>query len=422
MSLAFALYRAATGLLEPFAPALLRRRAEGGKEDPARLAERLGHASLPRPDGPLVWLHGASVGESLSLLPLIERVRTARPDASLLVTSGTTTSAELLAQRLPAGVIHQYAPIDAPRAGARFLDHWRPDLVVFVESEIWPGLILGAKARGAKLTLLSARLSAKSLQGWERARGFAAEVFSAFDLVMAQEDETAARLKDLGARDNGRLNLKLAGAPLLIDPDALAALKAEANGRKVLLAASTHPGEEEIVLDAFQKISSYALLIIVPRHPVRATEIVKAGEARGFGTARRSEAPFGGAHVYVADTLGELGLWYSLADAALIGGSLLPGPGGHNPVEAAQLGCPIITGPNVDNWQGVYADLIGANAVLIAEDALALTGAFSEVLLQPALAAERAERARAVVAGGEGGLDGAVQALLKRLPSPKSEA
>ena len=416
MSALFALYRAATGALEPLAPALLRRRAARGKEDPARISERLGHAALPRPPDALIWLHGASVGESLSLLPLIERLGAARPDATLLVTSGTTTSAELLAQRLPPGVIHQYAPIDTPRAGARFLDHWKPDLVVFVESEIWPGLILGAKARGAKLALLSARLSAKSLQGWERARAFAAEVFGAFDLVMAQEDETAERLRDLGARDHGRLNLKLAGAPLLIDPDKLAALKVEANGRKVLLAASTHPGEDEIVLDAFAKIANYALLVIVPRHPVRAPDIVKAAQARGFDVARRTEAPFGGAHVYVADTLGELGLWFSLADAALIGGSLLPGPGGHNPVEAAQLGCPIITGPNVDNWQGVYADLIGANAVLIAEDALSLTGAFSEVLLQPALAAERAERARAVAAGGGGGLEAAVEALLRKLP------
>ena len=420
MSALFALYRAATALLEPFAPALLRRRAARGKEDPARLTERLGHTAMPRPAGALVWLHGASVGESLSLLPLIERLRAARPDATLLVTSGTTTSAELLAQRLPPGVVHQYAPIDAPRAGARFLDHWKPDLVVFVESEIWPGLILGAKARGAKLALLSARLSAKSLAGWERAQAFAHRVFGAFDVVLAQENETAVRLKDLGARDHGRLNLKLAGAPLLIEPDKFAALKAEANGRKVLFAASTHPGEDEIVLDAFHKIADYALLVIAPRHPVRAPDIVKVAEARGFDVALRTQTPFGAAHVYVADTLGEMGLWFSLADAALIGGSLVPGPGGHNPVEAAQLGCPIITGPHVDNWQGVYADLIGANAVLMAEDALSLTGAFSEVLLQPALAAERAERARAVVAGGGGGgLDAAVEALLRKLP-PKA--
>ncbi len=416
MSLALTLYRLTTGLLEPLAPAILRQRARGGKEDPARISERLGHASLPRPGGQLAWLHGASMGESLSLLPLIVRLLAMRPALQVLVTSGTVTSAELLAKRLPPGVIHQYAPIDAPRAAGRFLDHWRPDLVVLVESEIWPTLLLGAKARGAKLALLSARLSDASLKGWSWATGAAREIFVAFSLVMAQDDDTAARLRALGARDSGRLNLKLAGARLLVDEATLTELRAAANGRPVLLAASTHPGEDEIVLEAFQKISDYALLVIVPRHPARAAEVAQAAQSRGFEVALRTEAPFGDAHVYMADTLGEMGLWFSLAGGAVIGGSLLPGPGGHNPVEPAQLGCPIITGPHVDNWRGVYAALIGANALLVAEDALSLTGAFSEVLLQPALAAHRAERARAVVAGGDEGLDAAVDRLLMLLP------
>ena len=410
------LYRLATGLAEPLAPLLLKRRARRGKEDPARLGERLGQASHLRPDGPLAWLHGASVGESLSLLPVVERLRAARPDLQVLMTSGTAASAELIARRAPEGVIHQFAPVDAPRAVDRFLDHWRPSLAVFVESEIWPNLLTQAKARGIKLALVSARLSERSLAGWARRPAAARALFRGFDLVLAQTDTVAEGLRGLGARDHGRLNLKLAGAPLAVDPAALAELKAAAGERPVLLAASTHPGEDEIVLDAFQKISGYALLVIVPRHPVRAADIRTAAEARGFDTALRTEQAFGAAHVYIADTLGEMGLWLSLATASLVGGSLLPGPGGHNPIEPAQLGCPIITGPHVDNWQGVYADLIGASAAAVARDAFELAAAWSEVLLQPAEARARAERARQAAAAGETGLDTAVEALLKLLP------
>lgn len=411
--LSLRLYRLATRLAEPFAPMLLKRRAGRGKEDPARINERLGHASAPRPDGPLVWLHGASVGESLSLLPLIARLRAGRPDLSILITSGTVASAELIARRAPPGVIHQFAPIDAPGAAERFLDHWRPSLAVFVESEVWPNLLLSAKARGAKLALVSARLSEASLARWAKRPEAARTLFRGFDLVLAQNDAIAEGLRGLGARDHGRLNLKLAGVPLSVDAEALAEVRRAAGEHPVLLAASTHPGEDEIVLDAFQKISSYARLVIVPRHIARAADIAAAARARGFETARRSEAPFGEAHVYIADTLGEMGLWFSLAATALVGGSLLRGPGGHNPVEPAQLGCPIITGPHVENWLEIYASLIGASAAVVATDTLDLTAAFSEALLQPAVARARAERARGIVAGGETGLDAAAQALLK---------
>ncbi len=409
-------YRLATGVAEPLAPLLLNRRARRGKEDPARLGERLGHASCARPEGRLAWLHGASVGESLSLLPLIAALRAERPELQVLLTSGTVASAALIARREPAGVIHQFAPVDTPAAVARFLGHWRPDLAVFVESEVWPNLLLAAKAQGAKLALISARLSEKSLAGWARRPEAAHVLFRGFDLVLAQTDAVAEGLRDLGAKDHGRLNLKLAGAPLAVDQAELAALRTAAGDRPVLLAASTHPGEDEIVLDAFRMISGYALLVIVPRHPARAQEILVAAQGRGFEAAQRTQQPFGEAHVYVADTLGEMGLWFSLAKAALIGGSLARGPGGHNPVEPAQLGCPIITGSHVDNWQAVYADLVGAGGVAIVRDALELAAAYTEVLLQPAAAQGRAERARHAVSAGETRLDAAVTALLKLLP------
>ncbi len=410
------LYRLATGALEPLAPALLAARARRGKADAARIGERLGRASVARPDGPLAWLHGASVGESLSLLPLIEGLRARRPDLSILVTSGTVTSAEMMAKRLPEGAIHQYAPIDAPRAAERFLDRWRPDLAVFVESELWPNLILGAKARGARLALLSARLSDRSLKGWARAPASARAVFGAFDLAMAQDGATAEALVRLGARDDGRLNLKRLGAPPPVDEAALAALKAEAE-KPVLLAASTHPGEDEMVLQAFRLHQGAASLVIVPRHPARAGDIQTLAAAEGFQARLRSRGePFGGTDVYIADTLGELGLWFALARGALIGGGLVPGPGGHNPIEAAQLGCPILTGPHVDNWRAVYADLMAADAAVTVRSAEALAAAFARLLADHEAARAQADRARHVVAIDRAALNLAVEALISLAP------
>jgi 3-deoxy-D-manno-octulosonic-acid transferase len=398
------------------APALLKRRAGRGKEDPERLQERLGHAGAPRPDGPLVWLHGASVGESLSLLPLIDALRARRPDVAILVTSGTVTSAELMAKRLPADALHQYAPVDTPGAARRFVEHWKPQLTVFVESEIWPNLVLAAKSGGSKLALLSARFSPKSLRNWSRLPGAARTLFAAFDLVLAQDRATASALHRLGARNDGRLNLKRYGAPLPVDAKALKTMKAALETRPMLLAASTHPGEDEIVLQAFADAAVDALLTIVPRHPARAENILALAENAGFTARLRSRGDPLGGEVYIADTLGELGLWFSLARAALIGGSLRPGPGGHNPVEAAQLDCPIVAGPYVENWREVYADLIDVDAVEVVPDTAALTDAFKRALADPAEGNARAERARHVVAADEGALSFALEGLITLLP------
>jgi 3-deoxy-D-manno-octulosonic-acid transferase len=412
--LSLGLYRLATGALEPFAPALLRRRAARGKEDPARLGERLGRAGLPRPAGPLVWLHGASVGEGLSLLPLVEGLRAARPDLGLLVTSGTVTSAELLARRLPAGVAHQYAPVDAPGAAARFLDHWRPAAAVLVESELWPNLVLAAKTRGVRLALVSARLSKASLAGWGRAPGAARALLSAFDLVMAQDETTARGLAALGAPDDGRLNLKLAGAPLPVDEAALAAARAALGARPLVLAASTHPGEEAAALHAFAPLRDRACLVVVPRHPDRGPEVAALAEARGFAVARQGDgAPFEAQAVYVADRLGELGLWLRLAATALVGGSLVPGIGGHNPLEAARLGAPAIAGPFVDNWREVYADLGDA---IVRTDAAGVAAAFAADLADPAAARARAERARGLAETGAAAVGDAIARVLRLLP------
>jgi 3-deoxy-D-manno-octulosonic-acid transferase len=416
---ALAAYRLVTGLLEPLAPRLLANRAQRGKEDPLRIGERLGRASLERPQGALVWLHGVSVGESLSILPLAQALKARRPDLAVLVTSGTPTSAALLARRLPEGAIHQFAPLDAPRALDRFLDHWRPDAIVLVESEVWPNLIAEASRRGATLALLSARLSEKSLRNWARTRVSAARLFGAFDLVMAQDEETAAGLARLGGRDDGRLNLKLAGEPLPVEDEALDRAKRAAGTRPLLLAASTHAGEEALVLDAFAGLAAHderPLLVIVPRHPARGLDVAQLARQRGFATTLQSAGePFDGqAQVHVADGLGELGLWFRLARAAFVGGSLVEGPGGHNPLEPARLGAPILTGPWVRNWRSVFAAL--GDSVTTVEDAASLARALTEALDDPAAARARAAAARTRADVGGAQLELAVTRLLERLP------
>ena len=416
---ALALYRAATGALEPLAPWVLSRRARRGKEAPERIAERTARAPAARPEGPLIWLHGASVGEGLSLLPLVEALRARASATTLLVTSGTVTSAELLGRRLPTGAVHRFVPLDTPGAASRFVDQWRPDLAVLAESELWPNLILAAEARGARLALISARLSERSLARWAAAPASARRLFGAFDLVMAQDDAGAAALARLGARDDGRLNLKLAGEPLPVDVDALDQTRAASGGRPVLVAASTHAGEEALALDAFAALAARPdrpLLVVVPRHPTRGAAIKLLAGERGFTTRRQGAGePFDGeAAVHVADGLGELGLWFRLARAALVGGSLIEGPGGHNPLEPARLGAPIIVGPHVRNWRSVYEAL--GDRVVTVRDAAGLAGAFAEALDATELARARAEHARAFADVGAESVQAAADRLTGLLP------
>jgi 3-deoxy-D-manno-octulosonic-acid transferase len=399
VTLSLALYRAATALLEPLAPALLSRRAARGKEDPARIGERLGRAGQPRPKGALVWLHGASVGETLSLLPLIAWLQAERPDLTLLVTSGTATSAQLLARRLPANVIHQYAPIDAPLALARFLRHWAPGLIVLAEGDIWPNLIGAAKAASAGLALISARMTASSAAGWAKVPASARAVFGAFDTVLAQDDASAERLTALGARDDGRLNLKVAGDPLPVDAVALARLREAIGERPVLLAASTHASDEVEVFEAFSDIDDRPdrplLLVIAPRHPADGPKIAADARSRGFRTALQSAGdPIGNAQVYVADTLGELGLWYSLARIAYIGGGRSQKIGGHNPLEAIRLGCAVASGPQVRNWAGIYDVLQARDAVTIVQGSDSLWPVFKTALEDPDRVAGQVARGR----------------------------
>ena len=346
---------------------VMSRRARRGKEDPQRIGERFGRASVARPNGDVFWLHAASVGESLSLLPLIERLRVEQPEATPLITTGTRASAEMMAQRLPQGAIHQYAPVDTLEAVSRFFDHWHPCVLAIVESEIWPTMLTEAQRRGVKTALLSARISERSASGWAYARRSIAALLGRFDLILAQNKVVAGRLEALGA-DHVKVGgaLKDSAAPLPVDKARLGVWMRRLARRPLWLAASTHAGDEEAVLDAHAVLREQfpgLLTCIAPRHPERGDAIAALVASRNLTLARRSrrERPPKNGGIFLIDVLGELGLWYRLTPVALIGGSFFDRCG-HNPLEAARLGCAVVFGPDMASFESESERLIDASA------------------------------------------------------------
>jgi 3-deoxy-D-manno-octulosonic-acid transferase len=400
-------YRYATLALAPALPFALKRRLKHGKEDPTRLREKLGHAGLARPDGQLIWIHGASVGECLSVLPLIGEFLKA-PGRNVLVTSGTVTSAALMAERLPARALHQFAPLDTPPAIVRFLAHWQPDIGLFVDSEIWPNMLGMAHARGVKLAIINGRMSEKSFHGWRYARRIAAAVFGFFDLCLAQDEETAMRLRNLGARDvrvSG--NLKADALPLPADDAKLDALRIAIGNRPVLLAASTHPGEDEIILpahDLLRKTFPHLLTIIVPRHAERGPDIAMLCGTRNVARRANGETPAPDTAIYIADTMGELGLFYRLAPFAFIGGSLVP-HGGQNPLEPARLHCAVMAGPHTKNFTPAYDAIFAAQGAGRVRSSGEIAAFAANLFADPATARMMGEAA----AHGADALGGAVE-------------
>ncbi|HXQ17828.1 MAG TPA: 3-deoxy-D-manno-octulosonic acid transferase [Caulobacteraceae bacterium] len=407
-------YRAAAGLISPLAGSVLKARARRGKEDAERLRERLGHASLDRPAGPLVWMHAVSVGESLSLLPLIGALQAERPDLAILITSGTQASAEILARRLPAGALHQYAPVDTPGAVRRFLRHWRPDAGLFVESELWPNLILAARRAGVRLGLISARMTQKSAGRWSARPSAARAMLGSFELILTQDAATEQRLASLGGAVAGRLNLKRLGTPLPHDAEELGDLRAMLAHRRVVVAASTHPTEEALIANAVSQLSPRPLTIIVPRHPELSATIVRDLAGHHFAVRSAGEAIEPETDVYLADTLGEVGLFLRLADVAVMGGGFAPGIGGHNPLEPARLGVGVISGPHVANFADIYAEMAQAGGALIAENGPALTVALAGVFEDRARL-DALSRAAADFAGRQGDQLAAALDLLRPL-------
>ncbi|MEM9012708.1 MAG: 3-deoxy-D-manno-octulosonic acid transferase [Pseudomonadota bacterium] len=402
-SLALGLYLALSGRAEGFASRLLARRQARGKEDAARLGERLGHAGVARPPGPVVWFHAASVGEFAALVELLRRLHSARPDITLLLTTGTVTSAEMAARADLPGVIHQYVPLDARAAVRRFVAHWQVDVAIWTESELWPALIHETHRSGAVLLLVNARISTRSSRRWRLARGLVRGLLSRFDMIFAQDADSARHLRRLGA-EGGRIatigTLKEGAAPLPYDEAERARLGGRIGARPLWLAASTHPGEEELVGAAHaiaRRAAPRLLCLIVPRHPERGEEVAARLSAAGWRVGRRSrgDVPEDETDIYVADTLGELGLWYRLAPVSFVGGSLGAAAeeiGGHNPFEPAALGSAILHGPHVANFAEPYRRLTRAGAARAVVDEADLAGAVTE-LLEPEVAAIMARAA-----------------------------
>jgi 3-deoxy-D-manno-octulosonic-acid transferase len=371
---------------------MLAKRVASGKEVLDRLPEREGVSSLARPDGKLLWLHAASVGETLSVLPVIAAIG---GRANVLLTTGTVTSAALVAERLPAYALHQFSPLDVPAWMQRFLEHWRPDAAVFVESELWPATLHLLDKRSIPRLLINASMSARSARNWRLAGGFIRDLLQGFSAIHVQSARDAANLAGLGARDLLQWgNLKYAAPALPVDAAELAAMRTKIPAKN-WLAASTHPGEEEIVIAAHRLLlASWPELItvIVPRHPARGSEI--APLAAGLPVVLRSEnAPPAPGGVYIADTLGELGLFYQLAPFALVGGSLVP-IGGHNITEPARLGIAVLTGPYTREIAELVQRMREFDALVEVSDAKSLAAAVQALLADPVRANAAGARAK----------------------------
>ncbi len=422
-----ALYRTATTLAAPLIRLYLARRMARGKEDPARFSERLGRPGRPRPAGPLIWLHAASVGESLSLLPLTERLLQARPGVSLLVTTGSVTSARLMGERLPAGAFHQFLPVDRPAYVRRFLDHWQPDLVLWAESEFWPNMVSTIAQRRIPLVLINGRVSARSFAGWHRWRGLIHQLLTGFVLCLGQTEEDAERLRALGAPEARCVgNLKFAAPPLSADAGELAMLENLLADRPVWVAASTHAGEEEIagqVQRALAQSHAGLLTLIVPRHPERGPGIAADLRAGGLTVAVRSaDAPIENTtDIYVADTLGELGLFFRLADVVFMGKSLT-GEGGQNLLEPGRLGKAILHGPRMSNFAEMSARMKAADAAIEVADAAALRDTVDRLLGDAAERDRLGPAAQAFAEGEAGVLERLMDALAPWLPEGDSHA
>ena len=399
----------------------LRSRLLMGKEDPERLEERLGISLAERPTGNLIWFHAASVGESLSLVELIKRISSSQPDYNFLITTGTITSAKLILSRLPSNAVHQYIPVDTPRAVEKFLDRWRPSLAIWTESEFWPNLISFTSARDIPMILINARISEKSYRRWRFFKKSLKNLIEKFNYSLIQDKKTVKYFSKIGISSNNfelTGTLKEGSAALPHSETEQVEISKQILNRPVWLAASTHEGEEKLIAAAHRhasKASQGLLLIIVPRHPERGLEIASILTKENFKICLRSKKDkiSSDTQIYIADTLGELGLWYRVAPVSFVGGSFVP-IGGHNPFEPAALGSAILHGPYVENFKEIYNRLNVAGAAVKIEEASELGVKLIETL-SPENAAKLAQSAWEVSSNGAEITDRAIKLIYENL-------
>ncbi len=381
-------YRLLTYALSPLLPFYLNRRARDGKEDLERMGERLGRAGIERPEGKLIWLHGASIGEVLSLLILIDKIKELFPNTSILVTSGTVTSAKLMAEKLPTGVFHQYIPVDTPRAVKKFMEHWQPDMVLWAESELWPNLLMEIQKNKVPSVIINGRMSEKSFANWKKLGSFAKKILNSFQICLVQNSNEAERFRALGGQNVISIgNLKYASEPLTCCEEDLNIMLEALKERPVCLFASTHTGEEELAVRIHKRLKHTlptSIVIIAPRHPERADEIVEICKREGlkYGLRSSGDIPKEDDDIYIADSLGELGLFFRVVPIVIIGGSFIP-HGGHNPIEPARLECQILYGPHMHNFKTICDDFLDASAGRMIEDEDALFEEIHHLYLNP---------------------------------------
>src|SRR5262245_58998632 len=415
-------YRAATALARPATPLLLGLRERNGKEDRARRPERLGCPSASRPAGRLAWFHAASVGETMAVLPLISALAAERPALSFLLTTGTVTSAELARQRIGPRTIHAVAPLGGPRCVLRVREHWKPHLAVFAESESWPNSISESAARGIPRALINARMTRRSFRRWRCEPGLAQPLFGRFALVLAQNEGLARRFSSLGAPCTMAVgNLKVDAPAPPVDATALERLRPAFAGRPLLMAASTHDGEDQVVAEAHCALAQSLpdlCTIIAPRHPERGGAIAQMLKERGLNVTRRSLGilPDRTSEAYVADTIGELGTLYKLAPVAFIGGSLV-NRGGQNPIEAVRQGAVVLTGPHWQNFGDAYDALIRNRGAIVVHSAEDIATAARQLITDQAELGSMRQRADAALAKISGALPRTIAALLRYLPN-----
>ena len=413
--LLFRLYRLLASVGEPLAQRLLLKRLARGKEDRERLGERRGEASAARPRGFLLHVHAASVGETNSVLPLLDTVHDAYPDLQVLLTTGTVTSARLVQGKLPAQTFHQFAPLDIPSYVDRFAAHWRPDLSLFVESELWPNMLMALKRQGTATGLINARMSQRSSARWRLTGAASRWLLNSFDLILAQDETDAVRLRMLGAAHAVNAgNLKYDVPAPVADEAKLADLRASLAGRPLFLAASTHSGEEVTIADAHRRATETVpdlLTIIVPRHAERGSEIAEKLRARGFAVAQRSRGEaLDEADLYVADTMGELGLFFRIVPVTFMGGSLVP-HGGQNPIEPIKLDSAVLHGPHVHNFSAMYARLDEYEGARLVRGSHELAEAIAVMMGDRSRASEMANRGQLALLDEAGALTRTLEAL-----------
>lgn len=420
------LYRLITDLAAWPLRAVLRIRAWRGKEEPLRLGERRGLSASIRPEGTLIWCHAASVGEALALLPLLDRLLE-RPTTSALITTGTVTSARVLAERLPPRTIHQFAPWDCQTWINRFLDRWKPDIAIRMESELWPNTLLAVKERRIPVAVVNGRLSSDSTRGWQRFPSVSQRVMSTLDIVIAQTDEHADRYKSIGAKTVRIVtNLKLAAPPLPAPAQDVSALRTMIADRPVWLAASTHKGEEEAAFRIHKKLASTfpdLLSIIAPRHPDRGPSIADIGTEAGLSVALRSKGQLVDAStaVYIADTLGDLGSLFSVSPVVFIGKSLTA-HGGQNPIEPCHFKCAIIFGPHMENFQDIAKQMTSSKMAIQIFDENALSSAIQLLLTDENERAHLTNAAINILATGEESITQTAQAITDLIETSQRES